>query len=169
MTVPQESNRYAPPAAHVDDVAADTDGFELASRGVRFVAAMIDGLLIMAALWLVGVVTPWNIFKLAAMPGLGPQLLGAVLGLGVFLLFNGYLLAQRGQTIGKMLTKVRIARLDGSRAPIGRLVLRYGVGYLLAPIRWLQMTYSLVDGLLIFGGPRRCAHDWIAGTIVVKA
>jgi uncharacterized RDD family membrane protein YckC len=33
---------------------------------------------------------------------------------------------------------------------------------------WLQMIYGLVDSLIIFGSARRCLHDHIAGTIVVK-
>jgi uncharacterized RDD family membrane protein YckC len=59
----------------------------------------------------------------------------------------------------------------GRPAPLGRLLaLRYGVGYLVAALNiFVLMAYSLIDSLMIFRGDRRCLHDLIADTIVVKA
>jgi uncharacterized RDD family membrane protein YckC len=62
-------------------------------------------------------------------------------------------------------------RSDGSAAGIGRIVLLR-----LAPI-WLMtlipvvgvIMAGLVDPLLIFRQSRKCLHDTIADTIVVKA
>ena len=75
----------------------------------------------------------------------------------------------RGQTVGKMLFKLRIVRTDGSQPDAWRLLgLRYGVGMLtnLNPI--VAMVYGLLDCLLIFRESRKCLHDSIADTQVIK-
>ena len=42
-----------------------------------------------------------------------------VIGFILFLVIHGYLLATRGQTVGKTLLKIRIVRSDGSPASPG--------------------------------------------------
>jgi uncharacterized RDD family membrane protein YckC len=166
---PPPSQRYAPPTAEVADVSASSEA-QLAGRGARLGGAIIDGVILLGLWWLVGLLTPWNIFspKLAQaglMALLGMQLLGLLL----FALVNGYLLMTRGQTVGKMLLGMRITRPDGSAATPGRVIgLRYGVGWLLSALPVVGMVYALVDCLMIFRADRRCLHDLIAGTIVVK-
>jgi uncharacterized RDD family membrane protein YckC len=163
------SQRYAPPTAEVADVSASGEA-QLAGRGARLAGAIIDGVILLGLWWVVGLVTPWNIFspQLAAagvLALIGMQLLGLLL----FALINGYLLMTRGQTVGKMLLGMRIVRPDGSAATPGRLIgLRYGVGWLLSALPAVGMVYALIDCLLIFRADRRCVHDMIADTIVVK-
>jgi len=168
MSTPQEGNRYAPPAAHVDDVREPADSFELADRGTRFGAAIIDFLVMMLAIWVVSLVTPWHPFNATlSFVSFGTN---AALGFALFVLINGFLLVQRGQTVGKSITKVRIVLPDGSPVPAGRMIgLRYGVGYVVASLPFIGGLYGLVDALMIFGQDRRCLHDRIAGTIVIKA
>jgi uncharacterized RDD family membrane protein YckC len=164
------SQRYAPPAAEVADVAAGGEA-QLAGRGARLAGAIIDGVILLGLWWLVSLVTPWNIFspQLASagfMALIGMQLLGLLL----FALVNGYLLMARGQTVGKVLLGMRIVRSDGSAAAPGRIIgLRYAVGWLLSAVPAVGMVYALIDCLLIFRADRRCVHDLIADTIVVKA
>jgi uncharacterized RDD family membrane protein YckC len=166
---PPPSQRYAPPTAEVADVSASGEA-QLAGRGARLGGAIIDGVILLGLWWLVGLMTPWNIFspKLAqagVVALLGMQLLGLLL----FALVNGYLLMARGQTVGKMLLGMRIVRPDGSAATPGRLIgLRYGVGWLASALPVVGMVYALVDCLMIFRADRRCLHDLIADTIVVK-
>lgn len=168
MSTPQEGNRYAPPAAHVADVQQPGDSFELADRGTRLGAAIIDFVVIMLALWVISLVTPWSPFR--GTYAFGTLITNAAGGFVLFLLINGFLLVQRGQTVGKSITKLRIAQHDGSPVPAGRLLgLRYGVGYLVSSLPFVGALYGLLDALLIFGEERRCIHDRIAGTIVVKA
>mgnify|MGYP003422793069 FL=1 len=168
-TPPQPSQRYAPPIAEVADVSA-TGEAQLAGRGARLGGAIIDGVMLLGLWWLVGLVTPWNIFspKMAEagfVAMIGMQLLGLLL----FAIVNGYLLMSRGQTIGKLLLGMRIVRPDGSAATPGRVIgLRYGVGWMLSAIPVIGMVYALVDCLMIFRADRRCLHDLIADTIVVK-
>jgi uncharacterized RDD family membrane protein YckC len=168
-TPPPSARRYAPPVAEVADVSASGEA-QLAGRGARVGGAIIDGVILLGLWWLVGLLTPWSIFspKMAeagVMAMLGMQLIGLLL----FALVNGYLLMTRGQTVGKLLLGMRIVRPDGSAATPGRVIgLRYGVGWMLSALPVVGMVYALVDCLLIFRADRRCVHDMIADTIVVK-
>jgi uncharacterized RDD family membrane protein YckC len=164
------SQRYAPPSAEVADVSARGESV-LAGRGIRLVAAIIDTLILMALFWVISLVTPLNIFSPAmASAGFFTKLAIQAGSMALFAAVHGYLLATRGQTIGKMLFGIRIVRPDGSPASLGRVLgLRYGVGYVIAATHIsVLMVYSLVDCLLIFRANRRCLHDLIADTIVVK-
>jgi len=61
-------------------------------------------------------------------------------------------------------------RTDGSQASWQRLLgLRYGVQAALQALPAAGMIFGLVDSLWIFGKERRCLHDLIADTIVIKA
>jgi uncharacterized RDD family membrane protein YckC len=160
--------RFAPPQAEVADVASD--GLELGGRGARLGAALIDGAIQLGLFWIIGRLTGLNIFD-PAMGQASMRMVWAMLaGAGLFLLLQGWLLVTRGQTIGKLLLGMRIVRNDGSRASAGRLLgMRYGIGFVLSAIPVAGSLYALVDSLLIFRGSRKCLHDNIADTIVVKA
>ena len=159
-------NPYAPPLAEVKD--APQTGQELAGRGMRFVSAMVDGLLQFGVFWVLSLVMPWSVFNPA--PSATQMVTSAGLGLVVFLLLQGYLLVQRGQSIAKMLFSLRIVRRDGSKASPARILgLRYGLGFVIAVVPFIGMIYVLIDCLLIFRGSRQCLHDQIADTIVVRA
>ncbi|MBH9577387.1 RDD family protein [Inhella proteolytica] len=164
--------RFAPPQAHVEDRAPNQ--VALAGRGVRFLAALGDGFL--------GAGVFWALLKI---PQLGPlqqaQLaasresmwswtpLSLVLGALIFLAIQAWPLVTRGQTLGKMLFKLRIVRSDGSKPEAWRLLgLRYGIGLLMNMNAALVTIYSLLDSLLIFRSSRKCLHDSIADTQVIK-
>ncbi len=160
------ANPFAPPQAEVRDIAA-AGGLELAGRGQRLVAALIDTAIYIAIL-----------FALNATLGLGlfdgqsaTQVVTAtLLGVAMFLAVQGWPLVKRGQTLGKIALGLRIVRPDGSRVGPGRLLgLRYGVGFVIAAVPVLGNLYGLIDALLIFRESRKCLHDNIADTIVVKA
>jgi len=69
-----------------------------------------------------------------------------------------------GQSIGKMLTGIRVVRTGGEAAGIGRMLLRTIVGYPLTAL-------TLGGGFLFaaFSPTGRALHDYLAGTIVVYA
>ena len=69
-----------------------------------------------------------------------------------------------GQTIGKMLTGIRIVDGDGTPASAKRIALRQTAGYLLTVV-------SLGLGFLmsIFSRKGRALHDYLAGTVVIYA
>ncbi|HEX4584938.1 MAG TPA: RDD family protein [Burkholderiaceae bacterium] len=165
-------NRYAPPGANVADIAAPS-GVVLASRWRRLFGSWIDWFavyLLALLLATAGFSALWTQPKPAAMAqfffAFNVQSLLSEL---LFLLVNGYLLVARGQTIGKVALGMRILRPDGSKVSASRLVgLRYGVGFLVSLIPAPAALYGLIDSLLIFRESRRCLHDVIADTIVVR-
>lgn len=160
-------NPYAPPLAEVRDAPA-AGGTELAGRGTRLLAVIVDVIVQMALLFVVGFVLPWKVF--ATDPGLGLMVANGVLGGVLFLVVQGWLLVKRGQTIGKVAIGLRIVRSDGSACSAGRILgLRYGVGFVIGVIPMINMVYGLIDSLLIFRQSRQCLHDQIADTIVVRA
>jgi len=165
------ANPYAPPAAHVEDVDVSAAG-TLAGRGTRLGAAIVDLLIAMIAWGIVSVLTPLNIFRpdVGFASGVAYVALVTASGFAMFVAIHGYWLATQGQTIGKLATRIRIVRGDGSRASFVRIVFaRYLPTAVLASIPLVGSIYALVDALLIFRDSRKCLHDTIADTVVVKA
>lgn len=162
-------DRFAPPQAHVADIEPPTDGLVLASRGRRLAGATLD---VGMALFLGGLIaklSPWNPFGSSGDSLWDINITNNLWGIVIFLVAHGYLLATRGQTIGKALLKMRIVRPDGSPASLSRLLgLRYGIGYLINCVAAIGMIYAIVDSLLIFRSSKRCLHDQIADTVVIK-
>jgi uncharacterized RDD family membrane protein YckC len=162
--------RFAPPQAHVADLA--TDEIVLAERGTRLLAAIVDGLIVGGAVWAVGQIPAVGaIFKdsveAGSMTSFNP--LSMLLGFGLFLIIQAWPLLTRGQTVGKILFKLRIVRSDGSKPEAWRLLgLRYGIGFLMNLNVISSMIYGLLDCLLIFRASRKCLHDSIADTQVIK-
>jgi uncharacterized RDD family membrane protein YckC len=65
---------------------------------------------------------------------------------------------------------IRVVRRDGSHCGLARIFFaRYLPVTLLGAVPFVGGLVSLVDALLIFRDDRRCLHDEIADTIVVKA
>ncbi|MET3497146.1 RDD family protein [Variovorax boronicumulans] len=164
--------RYAPPQSHVEDVVepGGTQPGALASRGKRFFAAMLDGGIAVAVMWLLSVLTPINIWDDEGQSLWEPQVESAAIGFLLYLAMHGYLLATRGQTIGKLLLKIRIVRPDGSKPSIGRILgLRESLMFVAGVIPMAGQIFLFIDCLFIFRASRRCLHDQIADTIVVQA
>lgn len=85
-------------------------------------------------------------------------LIAFLLGISDLVLFPGL----SGQTLGMMFCGLRIVRTDGREAPIGRVVLRNTLGYLLT-----VLTAGLGFILGAFTPSGRALHDYIGGTMVV--
>lgn len=162
-----ESARFAPPRARIDEPAAT--GPVLAGRWARLGAALIDTALALGILWAASSVLPWNPFDPTAQQDLPRQWLNLAAGFALFLLMHGYLLLRHGQTIGKRLLGLRIVQRNGQPATALRLVgIRYGSGFVATAIPMVGVVYALIDSLFIFNAQRRCLHDLLAGTIVVR-
>lgn len=164
--------RFAPPQAHVADIAPAEQ--VLAGRGTRLLAAIVDTIIGATAGWAVMQIPLLKDLIQAQQSEVARSVwswtpLSLLVGVAVFLLVQGWPLAKRGQTIGKMVCKLRIVRTDGTPAEPWRLLgLRYGVGMLTNLMVGVAMVYGLVDSLLIFRGSRQCLHDTIAGTKVIR-
>jgi uncharacterized RDD family membrane protein YckC len=164
-----EVNPYQPPSAKLIDESVTTE-VELAGRGQRLGAAILDTFVgvavaipLMFALGTFGYIRrgqqlPWPL-----------HVASAVLGFLGFVLLHGYYLKISGQTIGKRIVGIRIADLDNSIPKFAKVLgLRYLPIQIATLIPVAGALYALVDALFIFFPDRRCLHDLIAGTKVVK-
>lgn len=161
--------RYAPPRAQVEDMEPDAGATTLATRWQRLWAVLIDSLASFVVIWLLARFTPWNAWDAEPASLWEPMLEPALVGVVVFCALHGWLLARHGQTLGKRAIGIRITRSDGGQVSPGQLLVRYGVGFLTVIVPVVGQIYAMVDALLIFRPSRRCLHDVIADTIVVKA
>lgn len=162
--------RYAPPQAEVADIEPQAAGVVLATRMRRFWAAMIDMAIVAGIAVLLAYLSVWDAWgDVEGASQWAPAPRDALISFGLFCVLHGWLLATRGQTIGKALLGIRVTCSDGRRAGAGRLIgIRAGVAYALMIIPIIGQIYALIDVLFIFGRKRRCLHDLIADTIVVR-
>jgi uncharacterized RDD family membrane protein YckC len=171
-------NPYAPPQAAVRDIEDADPGAARADRGTRLAAAILDGMIFSAMvyvpLFVSGAVT--GIFAAAARArGIHTAVGASALGVGGLIALAGLIawiwltvlfVSRNGQSIAKKLLGIKVLRKDGSPASLGRIFwLRNVVNTVLAIIP----LYALIDVLMIFGDTRQCLHDRIADTVVVKA
>jgi uncharacterized RDD family membrane protein YckC len=141
-----------------------------ASRGARLGSALIDMLLLLV------IILPLALFLGVfenlgdTPPPLGTTILMAVISLGLYFAMNGKLLYENAQTIGKKFNGIKIVNLDGSKPSIQDLIVKRYIPYFGFPyIPYIGGIVNLVNLCFIFGKERRCLHDKIAGTKVVKS
>jgi uncharacterized RDD family membrane protein YckC len=149
----QSENPYQSPTFHEPVIKSTASGRRYgridpraASRGKRFVGAMVDG---------IAVVVPMLLF----MAMVGPQNEDSLLmaGLAVVLaisLFQAVLVSLYGKSLGKFLMGTTIVKDADVPGLISNIPLVGGI-------------FSLVNPLYIFGEEKRCLHDLIAGTKVL--
>lgn len=136
---------------------------QLADVGTRFVANLVDVLAVYAPFIIAAIglgLTDGSPMAGVVVASGGGFALMAMLGVQL------YFCANYSQSIGKRLLGIKVVRLDGSPASLGRVILLRN----LVPqmIGSLCGIFGIVDALLIFGDQRRCLHDYFADTIVVK-
>jgi uncharacterized RDD family membrane protein YckC len=164
-------NPYATPRAELADELVPER--VLADRGTRLAAVFLDGIFFgLAAVPMILVLVyvsrggDASDFDLAAAVGVG---LGLLLLLGL-LAWNCVLLARAGQTLAKKMLGIRVVRRDGRHCGLARIFFaRYLPVTVLGMVPFVGGLVTLVDALLIFRDDRRCLHDEIADTIVVRA
>jgi uncharacterized RDD family membrane protein YckC len=136
-----DSNPFSPPTARVEDTDRDVPATALRYAGFwrRFGAYWLDVLVLLPltglALWM-GEQT--RLF----------QLYYFVPGLAIGLLFHVYLVKRYGGTPGKLMLKLRIARLDGSAVDYREALIRYSVLFVLATLTSIAMligTLAMAD------------------------
>jgi uncharacterized RDD family membrane protein YckC len=139
----------------------------LAERGARLLAASIDELIVLGTFlpMLFGSVpTLVNLVSGGTDPELfdtgtivsamlnGPGTTITVVALLIWCVITVRLVVANGQSIGKRLVGIKVVRTDGSPN-------------LLPYLGWF---YMFADPLLIYQDSRKCIHDLIADTIVVR-
>jgi uncharacterized RDD family membrane protein YckC len=160
------ANPYAPPRAPVQDV--EDSAATLADPGTRLGAAILDGIIFLAMIYIPLVIG----FSLKANGHIGPivgEALGgflAVAGLVTWLCLTIIFVSRNGQSIAKKLLGIKVVCTDGSPASVFQIIFLRNV---LNTVLGLVPFYGFVDALFIFGEKRQCIHDKLAGTIVIKA
>lgn len=168
-----EENPYATP--ETDPVLTVPAGgtLELATLSERFFGAFMDGLIglvVAIPLWFVfyflGVFRSWAEM---GQIGLGFTVLLTVIHFPLYMAVQWSSLKTTGQTLGKKMAKTRIVTMDGKKPEMNDLVFkRYAFVTFINLIPMVGGVLSLVDALLVFKADRRCLHDLVAGTQVVK-
>ena len=163
-----EHNPYGSPEA----VVAEVGDLDMATRGERLGAALVDTVVMLAILIPLMVVGGYWELAMATEGEVGflATLLWAAIGFAVFVVVQWAPLNANGQTWGKRVLGIRIVDMEGGKPPIGRLLgRRYAPVQVAANLPAIGMVLGLLNVLLIFRSDRRCGHDLIAGTRVVKA
>jgi len=132
----------------------------LASLDQRFGAALVDGLVLLPFTYL------YPKMKEGAYSTAVATLI-VIAFVGIYGL-QMILLSTSGQTVGKKVAKIRIVDFASgqNKGFVTNVLVRYLLNWLLCFIP----LYGLIDVLFIFRGEqRRCVHDLIAKTKVIKA
>ena len=110
-----------------------------------------------------------------------------LLAIAAYIILNGYTLWHKGQTLGKWLLGIAIVsawnhpstgELRGDNesmsefvpAPFWKLIFIRALFFpvlFLSVVPWVALL-PVLDQALIFGKRRRCLHDLVAGTVVVR-
>lgn len=177
MTVePNTGNIYQPSQAELlNDTDQDQDQglyWTDASRGRRFLAYLIDQVCMFILIVGAGALLVF-LFPEELIPIYQDEVMVSWLGAGLYLVFyslvNGVPLHIKGQTLGKMLMKIRIIRMDQQKGGAWRFLgLRFMINQLIIAIPIAGNFYVLIDALFIFREDHRCIHDLIASTRVVN-
>jgi uncharacterized RDD family membrane protein YckC len=135
--------------------------FELAGLGSRFLAGMVDGVVIILLVFLVVLV---GSIVSAFTFGVGT----AVMILAVFLVLYGYYVflewRWNGQTIGKRLLDIRVMDDRGLAIDFYQALIRNLLRLIDAPL-----PFFCPGGLVALANPQfKRTGDWVAGTVVVK-
>ncbi|MCP3104232.1 RDD family protein [Myxococcus sp. K15C18031901] len=135
---------------------------ELAPRRARLAANLVDAAALVLPSLLLGVL------RCLALPDEAPTKAPAVYIPALLVLFvQAALIRDTGASLGKRLLGIRVIRRDGLPAEVWRIALLRNA--LPMALCGYCVWFGLVDALFIVGEERRCLHDWVAGTRVVKA
>jgi uncharacterized RDD family membrane protein YckC len=171
---PNTLDPFAPPAASLSPRLSTDHDLPLATRGSRFVAALLDGL-VMVPLFMVGCVIAYLVMGNSLADT--SQATGRAVGMMTIMyicvlpiaLYQWYLIAKTGQTLGKKWMRIKIVKLDNSPVNfVSGVVLRSWVLGLANFTGGIGGFVGLIDSLAIFAADRRTLHDRIAGTKVIS-
>ena len=139
---------------------------ELAEPITRLGAKVIDWLLF----WVVALVVILPISVVAGRSGFGIVFLLFLMCGVIGLLYDPVMIAVKGQTVGKMATRIRVARSDDGQLPgWGKSIGRWAIPGVLALIPIIGFILAIVFYVsLTWDGSRQGWHDKAAGTVVIK-
>lgn len=140
---------------------------QLASRSSRFWARVLDQAVFWVPLLILSTVTVW-VTPPTDLSRAVDVVCMALTALSIP--SQWYLIATRGQTIGKILLGIRIVDGDGNHPGwTHTLLAREGARLALGFVPTFGALLGLLDTLMVFSDHRRTWHDQAAGTYVVRA
>jgi len=162
---------YAAPQSELENPEHNFMGYELASRGARLGAAIIDSIIGAAVTLPVMFATGIWDKALGGSISIVETVLMAGFGFLMFILIHGYFLMKNGQTVGKKIVGTKIVSVDSNKIlPFGRvLVYRYLPITVASNFPVVGQLLMTIDTLFILGKSKRCVHDQIAGTRVIRS
>ena len=129
--------------------------------GPRFVAQIIDGVILLILYFVLGAAMfgsfTFDVFGLAALSFIGVYML-------LFFLYFIVLEGAKGSTVGKMITKIRVVREDGSPCGYGPAIVRN----VLRVIDALPFLYIVGLILISRSEKKQRLGDRLAKTVVIK-
>lgn len=153
------------PVIHPEEVDNTKRVGEKATRGDRFIAALIDGV--------IGIISVIPIFiyvdfETLTDPTFSLSVMLLAYGIMVGFILHGYLLYHYGQTIGKNFMSIRIENLDNTKANLTTIYFKRMIPMQILSIVPFggQFIAGIVNPLFIFGKEKRCLHDYVAKTKV---
>jgi uncharacterized RDD family membrane protein YckC len=177
------TNPYAPPRSMVTDVQDPAGEIVLADRGTRLGAAMLDGVIFGALVYLplflmLGAVVPGSAAFASAYArpdsSFGPLVIVVAVwvlaGFVAWCWFTIKYVKANGQSIAKRMLGIKVVRSNGTAVSLSRVFwLRNFLSSLISAVPLFGPLFALADMLFIFAEPRQCLHDKMADTIVVIA
>ncbi len=159
-------NPYAAPQAQVEPEARLEQ--PLASRWLRLAGVLLDTVILLVLTIPVMIYFIWD--RIEEGLTVPEEFAWAAFSMGVFLLCNGYLLFRNGQTLAKSILGTQIVSVHTGRpiGGVGLILKRYFIPAIFGVIPGLKYIYGLLNVLLIFRDDKRCLHDHIAGTKVIR-
>ena len=154
----------------MDNELISNQPVEDASRLLRLCAALLDVLillpLIIIAMLILGIGADTDLENLP----MQTRVLLAIIGLLLYFVINWSSLQKNAQTLGKKITGIRIVNLDNEKPRMQDLLIKRYIPYFGFPyIPLIGGLVNIVNLCFIFGATRRCLHDRIAGTRVIKS
>ena len=189
------ANPYSTPTAELRTGDSSSDEIQLASRGSRLGAWLLDMIIFFIIFYFVAIAiflfvlgtqgsgidissselneflnpSDYSFTSINLLDGF--LYLQILVSIGMYTLINGYLLYKRGQSVGKMMLNISIRDKDSMEVPpLPRILLkRYLIIDAVQLINFvLYLIVALLDILSIFRQDKRMIHDLIANTVVVQ-
>ena len=152
----------------VKDIQSGADATQLdnATIGKRFAAVFIDGLIMLIP---IGLVYALGIFVIlaAVQNQIASFVFQIVLGIMLaipMVIYEGLMLSNQGQTVGKKVMKIKVVTADGQDITGGQA---WGRSVMRAVFNQLSI-FGLVNYLVAFSSERTTLHDRIAKTRVIN-
>lgn len=141
-----------------------TGALNLAGIGTRFAAAFLDGLLLMAVNFGLGLVVGVAAGRSAGAESsafLATQVILFIVNTAIGIAYETIMVGKYGATLGKMACKIKVVTADGGKVTYARALGRHFAKML--------STFTIMIGYLIacFDKEKRALHDHICNTRVV--